>query len=205
MGGDPSLVSEVAHITTQPPQQMNIKIPIKVPNNVKSISSLGLIGSIFSENQSSWQGQGCRAFIKARGEDGRGAGGVGKESQGGTLGCLGAIERPGDSGGDTQGPCNQAGGQGQHVRLTGPDTNGTCQSVGEKIFQCCQPPATTTSPPSPPYTGDKYIDKVLPCNDNHLIPPPTRVSTLCTFFGIWGSSTKNNVHWDDIRWSILKI
>ena len=39
---------------------------------------------------------------------------------------------------------NQAGGQGQHMRLVGPDANGTCQSVGQKIFQCCQPPATTS-------------------------------------------------------------
>ena len=33
----------------------------------------------------------------------------------------------------------------------------------------------------------------------------TRVSTFCTFFGIWGSSTKNNGYWDDIRRSIFKI
>ena len=33
----------------------------------------------------------------------------------------------------------------------------------------------------------------------------TRVSTFCTFFGIWGSSPKNNVYWHDIRWSRLKI
>ena len=30
------------------------------------------------------------------------------------------------------------------MRLVGPDANGTCQSVGQKIFQCCQPPATTS-------------------------------------------------------------
>ena len=33
----------------------------------------------------------------AGGEVGRGAGGVGEKSQGGTLGCLGAGEQPGDS------------------------------------------------------------------------------------------------------------
>ena len=33
----------------------------------------------------------------------------------------------------------------------------------------------------------------------------TRLSTLGTFFGIWGSSIKNIVYWDDIRWSRLKI
>ena len=50
-----------------------------------SISSLGQIGSMFSDNQSSWQGPG----------QGR-AGGVGEESQGGTLGCLEAGEWPGE-------------------------------------------------------------------------------------------------------------
>ena len=39
------------------------------------------------------------------------------------------------------------------MRLVGPDANGRCQSVGQKIFQCCQPPATTTLPSiSPPST-----------------------------------------------------
>ena len=57
------------------------------------ISSLGLIGSFFSDNQYSWQ----RAGVFRAGEDGRGAGGVGEESQGGTLGCLGTGEQPGDS------------------------------------------------------------------------------------------------------------
>ena len=72
--------------------------------------------------------------------------------EGGTLGCLGAGERPGDSVEDTQGLCNQAGGRSHQMRLVGPDANGRCQSVGQKIFQCCQPPATTIllsiSPPS---------------------------------------------------------
>ena len=27
----------------------------------------------------------------------------------------------------------------------------------------------------------------------------TRVSTWCTFFGIWGSSPENNGYWDDIK------
>ena len=57
--------------------------------------------------------------------------------EGGTLGCLGAGEQPGDSVEDTQG-------RGHQMRLVGPDANGRCQSVGQKIFQCCQPPATTT-------------------------------------------------------------
>ena len=69
------------------------------------------------------------------------------------LGCLGAGERPGDSVEDTQGLCNQAGGRGHQMRLVGPDANGRCQSVGQKIFQCCQPPATTILPSiSPPST-----------------------------------------------------
>ena len=73
--------------------------------------------------------------------------------EGGTLGCLGAGERPGDSVEDTQGLCNQAGGRSHQMRLVGPDANGRCQSVGQKIFQCCQPPATTTLPSiSPPST-----------------------------------------------------
>ena len=54
--------------------------------------------------------------------------------EGGTLGCLGAGERPGDSVEDTQGLCNQAGGRGHQMRLVGPDANGRCQSVGQKIF-----------------------------------------------------------------------
>ena len=73
--------------------------------------------------------------------------------EGGTLGCLGAGERPGDSVEDTQGLCNQARGRGHQMRLVGPNANGRCQSVGQKIFQCCQPPATTTLPSiSPPST-----------------------------------------------------
>ena len=58
--------------------------------------------------------------------------------------------------GDTQGLCDQAGGRDHQMRLVGPDANGRCQSVGQKIFQCCQPPATTILPSiSPPST--------LPC------------------------------------------
>ena len=86
--------------------------------------------------------------------------------EGGTLGCLGAGERPGDSVEDTQGLCNQAGGRSHQMRLVGPDANGRCQSVGQKIFQCCQPPATTTLPsisppstlPSPPFPAPARPD-----------------------------------------------
>ena len=74
-------------------------------------------------------GKGLTAgLVLAGGEVGRGAGGVGEKSKGGTLCCLGAGEWPGDSGGNTPGLHNQAGGR-----------------VGQKIFQSCQPPATTLS------------------------------------------------------------
>ena len=101
--------------------------------------------------------------------------------EGGTLGCLGAGERPGDSVEDTQGLCNQAGGRSHQMRLVGPDANGRCQSVGQKIFQCCQPPATTTLPsisppstlPSPPFPAPARPDH---SSTDHIISNSTSPS-----------------------------
>ena len=94
--------------------------------------------------------------------------------EGGTLGCLGAGERPGDSVEDTQG-------RGHQMRLVGPDANGRCQSVGQKIFQCCQPPATTTLPsisppstlPSPPFPAPARPDH---SSTDHIISNSTSPS-----------------------------
>ena len=101
--------------------------------------------------------------------------------EGGMLGCLGAGERPGDSVEDTQGLCNQAGGRSHQMRLVGPDANGRCQSVGQKIFQCCQPPATTILPsisppstlPSPPFPAPARPDH---SSTDHIISNSTSPS-----------------------------
>ena len=87
--------------------------------------------------------------------------------EGGTLGCLGAGERPGDSVEDTQGLCNQAGGRSHQMRLVGPDANGRCQSVGQKIFQCCQPPATTTLPSISPLSTLPSLPFPAPARPDH--------------------------------------
>ena len=77
--------------------------------------------------------------------------------------------------GDTQGLCDQAGGRDHQMRLVGPDANGRCQSVGQKIFQCCQPPATTTLPslPSLPFPAPARPDH---SSTDHIISNSTSPS-----------------------------